>query len=116
MLEITKNAIANQLEQISERADVQFRDAPKKQRFDVVAEKKEPSEEQVKSAIEDLNSTLKFLNVKRQFEINKDVDKVVVKIIDTEKNEVVMQIPSEEALKLSKNVKEMIGLLFDKKY
>jgi flagellar protein FlaG len=55
------------------------------------------------------------LNVKRQFEVDKEVDKVIVKVIDSEQKEVIRQIPSEEALKLSKNVREMIGLLFDSK-
>lgn len=116
MLEIIKNATADQVEQISKTPDLQLTDVPKQKRHDVVAEKREPSEEQLKSAIEDLNNTLQDLNVKRQFEVDKDVDKVIVKVIDSEKNKVIRQIPSEEALKLSKNVREMIGLLFDKKY
>jgi len=74
------------------------------------------SEEQVKSAVSDLNKTLKMLNVSRQFEVDKEIDKIIVKILDSEKKEVIRQIPSEEVVKLSKNVREMIGLLFDSKY
>jgi flagellar protein FlaG len=80
-----------------------------------VAERRQPSEEQVKSAVEDLNNALQNLNVKRQFEVDKEVDKVIVKVIDSEQKEVIRQIPSEEAIKLSKNIKEMLGLLFDSK-
>lgn len=80
-----------------------------------VAVKGQTSEEQIKSAVKDLNIALKSLNVKREFEVNKDIDRVVVTLMDSEKKEVIRQIPSEEAVKLSKNIREMIGLLFDSK-
>lgn len=80
-----------------------------------LAVKGQTSEEQIKSAVKDLNIALKSLNVKREFEVNKDIDRVVVTLMDSEKKEVIRQIPSEEAIKLSKNIREMIGLLFDSK-
>lgn len=80
-----------------------------------MAVKGQTSEEQIKSAVKDLNIALKSLNVKREFEVNKDIDRVVVTLMDSEKKEVIRQIPSEEAIKLSKNIREMIGLLFDSK-
>jgi flagellar protein FlaG len=116
MLDALKNvtsASASQMGQSSrsnEAADIKAQAQQKN-----VAERRQPSEEQVKSAVEDLNNALQNLNVKRQFEVDKEVDKVIVKVIDSEQKEVIRQIPSEEALKLSKNVREMIGLLFDSK-
>lgn len=80
-----------------------------------VAVKGQTSEEQIKSAVKDLNVALKSINVKREFEVNKEIDRVVVTLVDSEKKEVIRQIPSEEAVKLSKNIREMIGLLFDSK-
>jgi len=116
MLENIKNATAHQVEQVSKPAGVESKGGAQQHAREVVAEKRQPSEEQVKSAVEDLNNTLQSLNIKRQFEVDKEVEKVIVKVIDSEKEKVIRQIPSEEALKLSKNVREMIGLLFDSKY
>ncbi|MBC7197371.1 MAG: flagellar protein FlaG [Deferribacterales bacterium] len=115
MLDTIRNVTANHVEQASKPIDATSKDMAKHHAQQVVAEKRQPSEEQVKSAVEDLNKTLQNLNVKRQFEVDKEVDKVIVKVIDSEQKEVIRQIPSEEALKLSKNVREMIGLLFDSK-
>ncbi|MEF3254048.1 MAG: flagellar protein FlaG [Deferribacterales bacterium] len=69
----------------------------------------------LKEAIKEINRSLDDMKIARKFEIDKELDQVVVKILDTENNKVVRQIPSEDALRISKNIKEMIGLLFDSK-
>ena len=53
------------------------------------------------------------MNVSREFKIEDDTKDLVVKIIDKDEQKVIRQIPSEEALKLSKNIKEMVGLMYD---
>ena len=115
MLNSVKDVTLNQSEQNSNTAK-----ASQKVSLQENAQKnvthKLASEEQVKSAVSDLNNTLEMLNVSRQFEVDKEADKIIVKILDSQRKEVIRQIPSEEAVKLSKNVREMIGLLFDSKY
>ena len=76
---------------------------------------KKPQEQEVKRAVSELNNALGTMNVQRQFSVEKELNQVVVKILDTNKNEVIRQIPSEEAINLAKNIKEMVGLLFDSK-
>ena len=76
---------------------------------------KEASEKELKKAVNEINDAFKSMNIQRQFVIDKNTEQVVVKILDTDKNEVIRQIPSEDALRISKNIKEMIGLLFDSK-
>lgn len=71
------------------------------------------SAETVKSAVTDLNSALDSMNVRREFKIEDSINDLVVKIIDKDEQKVIRQIPSEEAVKLSKNIKEMVGLLYD---
>lgn len=71
------------------------------------------NKEDVKSAVSDLNNALDSMNVRREFKIEDSTNDVVVKIIDKDEQKVIRQIPSEEALKLSKNIKEMVGLLYD---
>lgn len=76
---------------------------------------KKPQEHEVKQAVDELNNALSTMNVKRQFSVEKELNQVVVKIMDTAKDKVIRQIPSEEAINLAKNIKEMVGLLFDSK-
>ncbi|MDR0453180.1 MAG: flagellar protein FlaG [Deferribacteraceae bacterium] len=49
----------------------------------------------------------------RQFMVDEDLERLVVKIIDADTKELIRQIPTEDALKLSKKMQEMIGLLFN---
>ncbi|MCA1933574.1 MAG: flagellar protein FlaG [Calditerrivibrio sp.] len=80
------------------------------------ARPKEATDRDLERVVKDINDTFANMNIARQFEIDRDLDKVVVKIMDTEKKEVIRQIPSEDTLRISKNIKEMLGLLFDTKY
>lgn len=73
----------------------------------------EPTKKELQSAVSELNVALDSMNVKREFSIEEASNEVVVKIIDSEEKKVIRQIPSEETLKLSKNIKEMVGLLYD---
>lgn len=74
---------------------------------------KAPEKHEVENAVKELSSALESMNVKREFSIEENSNEVVVKIIDSEEKKVIRQIPSEETLRLSKNIKEMVGLLYD---
>ena len=50
---------------------------------------------------------------KVQFNVNNELDSVVVKIVDANTNQVVKEIPSEDIQKLKINIRRAIGLLFD---
>jgi len=77
--------------------------------------KQSVSEKDLKKAVKQINDPFKEMSIAREFVIDKDTGQVVVKILDTTKKEVIRQIPSEDALRISKNIKEMLGLLFDSK-
>ncbi|ADD67250.1 flagellar protein FlaG protein [Denitrovibrio acetiphilus DSM 12809] len=76
-------------------------------------EKEEVKPEQLEASVKELNSALQSLNVRREFTIEEDINEVVVKIIDSDDKKVIRQIPNEEAVRLSRNIKEMVGLLYD---
>ena len=76
-------------------------------------EQPKPEQKEVEVAVEELNNALDTLNVQRHFSVEKDLNKVVVKLLDSESKDVIRQFPSEEAISLSKNIKEMVGMLFD---
>jgi len=74
---------------------------------------KEVKHSEVKKAVSDLNSALESINVKREFSIDESINEVVVKIIDSDEKKVIRQIPTEETIRLSQNIREMVGLLYD---
>ncbi len=48
------------------------------------------------------------------YEVDEELNRVVVKILDGESGDVIRQIPPENLLKLAKVLKDQAGLLFDK--
>lgn len=67
----------------------------------------------VNDAVKNINSALATLKrEERHLNVDQDLGRLVVKIVNSETKEIVRQIPSEEALSLSKRMQEMIGLLF----
>ena len=66
---------------------------------------------QVERAVNEVNAALESRSVGLQFEIDKDTDKVVVKVVDRENGEVIRQIPSEEVLRVAKVMGKAPGLL-----
>ena len=50
---------------------------------------------------------------KLQFSVNKELGSVVVSIVDSETNQVIKQIPSEDMVKLKLRIRKAIGSMFD---
>jgi len=73
----------------------------------------------IEEAVNKINKQLKSANTKIQFKIHEsnysDINKVSIKIIDETNEEVIREIPSEEAIELSEKMHEVMGVLFDVK-
>lgn len=52
---------------------------------------------------------------KLQFNVNKELNKVIVKVVDPSTDQVIKEIPSPDIQKLQLRLKEVLGLLVDKK-
>ena len=74
------------------------------------------NEERVRAAVEELNKELVKLQSELGFSVDKVANDVVVTVKRKESGEVVRQIPSEAALKLSQNLKDLKGILLDEKF
>lgn len=68
---------------------------------------------QTEQAVRELNASLQMRSVGLQFEIDKDIDKVIVKVVDRDSGELIRQIPSEEAVRIAKVLGSVPGLLMD---
>lgn len=77
-------------------------------------EKKIEHTEELSKTVEQIQKICDMFDRKLQFSINKDINKVVVKVIDINTDTIIREIPSEEIQKLQKRIKEAVGLLFDK--
>lgn len=66
---------------------------------------------EVQKALEEVEKAVAPMAQSLQFSLDKDSGRTVVKVMDTDTNEVIRQIPSEEVLAISKAVDKLKGLL-----
>lgn len=75
----------------------------------------EPAEEatpaQVETAVQAVNAALETRSISLQFEIDKDTDKVIVKVVDQTNGVVIRQIPTEEVVRIAKVMGKAPGML-----
>ena len=64
--------------------------------------------------IEDILRITRFFDRTLKFSINRELDQVVVKVIDKKTDTVIKEIPSEALQRLHQRMQEALGLLIDK--
>ena len=69
-------------------------------------EKQAPSNSELLDTVAQLNDHMQALKRELQFSIDDESGKVVVKVIDSESDEVIKQIPSEELLAIARYLTE----------
>ena len=73
------------------------------------------SAEEVQVILDKMNEFMGSGQHNLNFSIDKDTEDMVVKVMDTETNEVIRQFPSEETLKLAKHIEGMLGLILNER-
>jgi len=68
------------------------------------AEEKESSEQALDAAVKQLNSYAQSINRNLEFNVDTDSGQTVVKVIDSKTDELIRQIPNEEALNIAKQL------------
>ncbi len=76
---------------------------------------KEEIKKELQHLMEELNKAMNPLNKDLKFRFNDKVNELVVEVVDTNSNEVIREFPPKEALELMEKVRELVGMLFDKK-
>jgi flagellar protein FlaG len=74
-----------------------------------------PALNQVNEAVKQINEALKALSQGLEFSIDSDVHRTVVKVVDQQTQEVIRQMPTQEALEISKALDRVQGLLIKQK-
>ncbi len=61
----------------------------------------------------DLNQMMGMTNTKLSFSVDRASNKMVVRVVDSETQEVIRQIPSEDAIKVAQHIHGLMGILYD---
>ncbi len=70
--------------------------------------------EAVAAAVDSANAYVQSTSTNLKFTLDKETGETVIRMVDTETNEVLRQIPSEEMLAISKSIDRMQGLLINR--
>ncbi|MHB1061633.1 MAG: flagellar protein FlaG [Thiobacillus sp.] len=73
------------------------------------------TQEAVAAAVQSANAYVQSISTNIQFTLDQDTGRTVVKMVDTETEEVLRQFPSEEMLAISRSIDRMQGLLINRK-
>jgi flagellar protein FlaG len=72
-------------------------------------------EEDLRNSVAEANKRLQLTDQQMKIAIDQDTGSIVVTITDRKTGETVRQIPSEDALKLRRNLDSLTGILVDEK-
>lgn len=85
--------------------------APKK---DTEEKSNEIDKELLEKLVEKLRQQYQLRNTSLNFSIDDKTASVVVKVIDSESEKIIRQIPPEEILAIREHIQELLGALYDK--
>lgn len=69
------------------------------------------TEEQLKQAVDQLNSSMRNYNTELRFKMDQESREMQVSVINSETDEVLRKIPPDQILNIVAHVKEMLGLI-----
>ncbi len=75
------------------------------------AAKSEAAPVEIETAVEQINESMQSQSVGVRFEIDRETDRLVVKVVDRTSGELIRQMPSEEVLRIAKLLGKMPGAL-----
>ncbi|MBC7099860.1 flagellar protein FlaG [Candidatus Bipolaricaulota bacterium] len=82
-------------------------------------QKQQNNDVDLSKAMDSLKKTFerlsRFFKTEAQFTIERELNMIIIKIKDRDTGEIVRQIPPEVAVKIAKNLQELMGILFDEK-
>lgn len=70
---------------------------------------------EIDESVKNANERLSELNQKLSISIDSGTGSIVVKVTDSQTGEILRQLPSEEALRIARNIDSLTGILVDQK-
>lgn len=68
--------------------------------------------EKTLQAVSDIKKLLSLFSTKAEFIVNKDINRVVVRIVDKVTNSLIREVPSKEIQNIQKRIKDLLYSLF----
>ena len=75
----------------------------------------EEIKEALNSTVENLNKQMEILDTNVKFGFNDKIDAMFVNVMERSTGKMIRKIPTEEAMSLAEKMKEIVGMIFDKK-
>ena len=75
--------------------------------------KSEYTEKILNDSTKKLRDAANIFSRRLSFSIDKETNRVIVKVVDTETDKVIKEIPPEQVIELAAKIQKMIGLLVD---
>ena len=72
-------------------------------------------QQHLNNTVKKLNDQMDSLNINIKFGFNDKIDTMFVDVTEKSTGKLIRKIPSEETMKLAEKMKEIIGMIFDKK-
>lgn len=82
--------------------------APKVVEAAVQAPPQQPSAQQIKNAVSNINQAMQKANMNMELSIDSSTKKPVVKMMDAETGELIRQFPSEEVLAIASSIDQFL--------
>jgi len=76
---------------------------------------KKDIQQHLNNTVKRLNDQMDSLNINIKFGFNDKIDTMFVDVTEKNTGKLIRKIPSEETMKLAEKMKEIIGMIFDKK-
>lgn len=73
----------------------------------------EESREALQKTVDNLNGYAQNLKRNLQFSVDKDLDRTVIRVVDTDTKQVIRQIPSEEMLAIARRTDTAVSAILD---
>lgn len=96
-----------------ERTGVEQKAAESNEQFP--KELSESAQKQLEEAMEQLNENMRSLDTNIRFGFSDKIGGMYINVVRADNGDLIRKIPSEQAMRLTENFREIIGALFDKK-
>lgn len=70
---------------------------------------------EIENVSKEFNEMSKDLNLDVKFAYNAKIDTVYINVTNKNTGEIIKKLPTEEAMKIKESMKDLVGVLFDKK-
>ena len=74
-----------------------------------------PLDQDLKETMRELEALIAQFNRRFKISLDKNINRIIIKVIDTKTDKVIKEIPPEEIQHLLAHLKEMMGLLVDER-